>query len=512
MSCVIGCDVGTSGSKALVVSESGKILSKGAVEYPMGIPRPGWAEQEPEIWFRAVMGSIAQALRKARVSKGEIKALGFSGQMHSSVFLDKNGKVLRPALLWCDTRTHPQCLEITRRVGEKNLRQWVSNPALEGFTLPKILWVKKHEPKIYAQIAHVLLPKDYIRYRFTGVLATDVSDAAGTLCFDVQSRSWSNEMLRAFQIPAAWFPPVMESQQISGQLKPSIARKLGLKKGTPVVAGGADNTCSALGNGIIHSGDVMASLGTSGVFFAHSDRMKVDPRMRVHTFCHSVAKKWYLMGVMLSSGNALRWYRDTLGLKEKEMGAKTGKDSYDLLSAQAATVPPGSEGLIFLPYLMGERTPHQDPYARGAFIGISARHGRAHFARALFEGITFGMRDSLEIFRSLKVPVKRVVATGGGAVNPFWRQLQANIYGKEIVTVNSQEGPAYGAALLAMVGAGLFPTIEAAVSRLIRVISLTSPQPKRMKVYENWYQRYKRLYPVLKDSFRDIQKLLEKFS
>lgn len=509
MNSVIGCDVGTSGTKAIVVSEAGKILSKVTVEYPMATPHPGWAEQDPELWVKAAFQAIAGAVKKAGVSTAEVKALGFSGQMHSSVFLDKDGKVLRPALLWCDGRTHEECVEITRKAGEAHLRQWVSNPALEGFTLPKILWVKKHEPKTYAKIAQVLMPKDYLRYKLSGVLGTEVSDAAGTLYFDVKNRRWSKELLGKLGIPVTWFPQVVESQSVCGHLTPTAAKQLGLKVGTPLVAGGADNTCGAVGNGIIQTGDVMASLGTSGVFFAHADQVKVDPQLRVHSFCHSVPKKWYLMGVMLSAGLSLRWYRDTLGLTEKELGKKTGKDPYNILSAEAGKVAAGSEGLLFLPYLMGERTPHKDAHARAAFIGASARHGRAHFARAVFEGITFGMRDSLEIFRELKVPIRRVVATGGGAVNPFWRQLQADIYGEEVVTVNSQEGPAYGAAILAMVGSKLYPSVPAACSKLIRVVSRTQPRKAQAGVYNEWYPEFKKLYPALKDSFRSIQAKLD---
>ncbi len=508
MAFVIGCDIGTSGTKAIVVSETGKVLSKVTVEYPLSTPHPGWAEQHPDTWFKAATEAIASALKISRVRPGDVRALGFSGQMHSSVFLDKSGKVLRPALLWCDTRTHQECLEITRKAGEKNLKAWVSNPALEGFTLPKILWVRKHEPKVYSRIAQVMMPKDYIRYRLTGEYATEVSDAAGTLYFDVRNRRWSKELLGKLNIPLTWFPKVLESQDISGRLTAPAAKVLGLAAGTPVVGGGADNTCGAVGNGIIRAGDVMASLGTSGVFFAHSDQIKVDPGLRAHTFCHSVPKKWYLMGVMLSAGFSLRWYRDTLGLREKEMGLRAGKDPYNILSEQASKVGEGCEGLLFLPYLMGERTPHKDPDARGAFVGVSARHGRAHFARAVFEGITFGMRDSLEIFKELRVPIRRVVATGGGAVNPFWRQLQADIYGEEVVTVNSQEGPAFGAVILAMVGAGLYKSVPEACSKLIRVASHTHPRKRSVRQYNDWFGEFRKLYPALKPVFTSIGRKL----
>ncbi len=504
MSCVVGCDIGTSGTKVIVVSAQGKVLSKITQEYPLDTPHPGWAEQDPERWWRATCKAVSAAVRAARVDPGDVKAVGLSGQMHSSVLLDKNGRVLRPAILWCDTRTHAECAEITQRIGLAQLRRLVANPALEGFTLPKLLWVKKHEPSVYRRIAQVLLPKDYIRYRMTGEYAMEVSDAAGTLYFDVRRRRWSHELLQQLRIPDAWFPPVYESQDVCGLLSPASARALGLRAGTPVVGGGADNTCGAVGNGIIKKGDVMASLGTSGVFFAHSDEVKVDPGLRVHSFCHSVPHKWYLMGVMLSAGMSLRWYRDTLGLTEREQATRKGRDAYDVLSAAADSVTPGSEGLLFLPYLMGERTPHKDAHARGVFFGVSARHGRAHFARAVFEGITFGMRDSLEIFRELKVPIRRIVATGGGAVNPWWRQLQADIYGEEIVTVSSGEGPAYGAAILGLVGAGVYPSVARACERLIRTVSTVEPRADRVRRYNGWYQEFRALYPALKQSFASV--------
>ncbi len=509
MRAVIGCDIGTSGTKAIVVSEKGTVLSSVTVEYPLLTPQPGWAEQHPDTWLKAANQAVADAVRKSDLSVRNIRAIGLSGQMHSSVFLDRDRKVLRPALLWCDTRTHAECEEITRKAGIANLEKWVSNPALEGFTLPKILWVKKHEPKIYARIAHVLLPKDYIRYKWTGELATDVSDAAGTLCFDVKNRKWSKALLARLGVPLNWFPPVTESQDISGNLTGAVAKALNLPAGLPVVGGGADNACGAVGNGIIQPGDVMASLGTSGVVLAHSEKVQVDPQMRAHTFCGSVPEKWYLMGVMLSAGFALRWYRDSLGLWEKEAAKKKGMDPYDLLGREAAKAPEGSEGLLFLPYLMGERTPHKDPMARAAFVGAGARHGRDHFTRSVFEGITFGMRDSLEIFRELKIPIRRVVATGGGAVNPFWRQLQADIYGTEVVTVNSKEGPGYGAALLAMVGVGIYPNLKIACSSLVRVTSRTSPRKASVNRYQEFYGLFRKLYPALKEPFRQAGKLVQ---
>jgi len=504
MVCVIGCDIGTSGTKAIVVREDGKIIASSFVEYPLATPKPGWAEQDPDHWVRAAFSTIARAVRKARVKPADVKALGFSGQMHSSVFLDAQGRVIRPALLWCDTRTTEECAIITRRAGgEGALKRLVANPALEGFTLPKILWLKRHEPKNYAKVHSVLLPKDYVRFRLTGEQLTEGTDAAGTLAYDVVHRRWSEELLRKVGIPAEWFPPVRESFEPCGSLAPQAAKALGLAPGTPVVGGGADNPCGAVGCGVLIPGDVLASVGTSGVVFAPTARPVVDPALRVHTFCHAVPDTWYLMGVMLSAGYALRWYRDGLGETEKTSAKKSGRDAYDFLAERAAKAPIGCEGLTFLPYLMGERTPHRDASARAAFVGASARHGRDHFARAVFEGITYGLNDNLGILRSLRVPIRRIVATGGGAKSKFWLQMMADVFGAEVVTVGGGEGPAFGAAILALVGAGRYPGVPQAAKALVRVTGKWRPSAKSHRSYREGYDRYRSLYPALKDHFQD---------
>ena len=509
MDCVIGVDVGTSGTKALVVREDGRVLASAMVEYPLSTPHPGWAEQDPELWVKASTKAIAGAVRASRAKASDVKALGFSGQMHSSVFLDDKDKVIRPALLWCDTRTTEECAEITRRAGgEMSMKRLVANPALEGFTLPKVLWLKRHEPKNYARLKTVLLPKDYVRFRLTGEKLTEVTDAAGTLVFDVPHRRWSEELLKRLGMPASFFPEARESHQPCGGLTPAASKTLGLKTGTIIVGGGADNPCGAVGCGVLTPGDVLASVGTSGVVFAPISRPAVDPRLRAHTFCHAVPKTWYLMGVMLSAGYALRWYRDNLGDQEKQLARKTGKDAYDILAREAATAPIGAEGLSFMPYLMGERTPHRDATVRGAFVGLSARHTRAHLARAVFEGVTYGLNDSMEILRSLKVPVKRIVATGGGAKSPFWLQMMADVFGTDVETVKGSEGPAFGAAVLALAGCGAYRDTVSAARALVKKSGRRTPSSKAHKAYRAWYGQFRALYPALRSQFASSARLL----
>jgi len=508
MSYLLGIDIGTTGAKALLLRENGETVAQFTAEWPLSTPHPNWAEQNPQDWWNGTVKSIKEVLRLANLKDvGEIKGIGLSGQMHSSVFLDKDNEVLRPAILWCDTRTAPQCKWITEKVGLENLRAWVYNPALEGFTAPKIIWVRDNEPQVYEKVKRVLLPKDYIRFLMTGEQAMEVSDAAGTLMFDVKNRRWSDEFLQATGIPKDFLPPVYESIDVCGRITEQVAELTGLKEGTPVVGGGADNTCGATGTGIVKEGRVLASLGTSGVVFAHTDDVKVDPKMRVHTFCHSVPHKWYLMGVMLSAGGAFRWYRDTFADVEKQEARSQNRDVYELLTAQAETVPLGSEGLFFLPYLMGERTPHQSADARAGFIGLTARHTKSHCVRAILEGITYGMRDSLEIIRNLGLNIQEIRLTGGGGKSKFWKQLQADIYGAEVVTVNNTEGPAFGAAIMAGVGAGIYRDIVEATEQLVKVVEHTQPREEEMKRYEEHYQLFTELYPALKNSYVRIAAL-----
>jgi len=502
MALLLGLDIGTTGVKALVINEKGETRASHTDEYPLLTPKPGWAEQAPERWWQATITATKTVLAKAGVKGDEISGIGLSGQMHSSVFLDKDDKVIRPALLWCDGRTTKQRHWIIEKVGgEDEMRRLVSNPPLEGFTVPKVVWLRDEEPRNFDRLATLLLAKDYIRFRLTGEKLMEVSDAAGTAMFDVVRRRWSEELMNTLGLPMSILVPVRESVDDCGHITPSVAKLTGLKAGTPVAGGGADNTCGATGTGIVREGRVLSSLGTSGVVFAHTDAVKVDPGMRAHTFCHSVPNRWYLMGVMLSAGGSLRWMRDVVADSERAAATASGRDPYDVMSEEAAKAPVGSEGLMFLPYLSGERTPHKDADARGAFVGLSLRHGRAHVMRAVFEGITFGMRDSLSIMRELGLHIAQIRATGGGAKSPFWRQMQADIYGAPVVTVNTTEGPAFGAALMGGVASGVFGDLAEASDSLVKVVSTAEPDPTRAAAYDEWYARFRALYPALKGEF-----------
>jgi xylulokinase len=421
--------------------------------------------------------------------------------------------VIRPALLWNDQRTAAECTEITERVGAARLIEIAGNPALTGFQAPKILWLRNHEPEHYARLARVLLPKDYIRLKLTGVAAADASDAAGTLLLDLRARDWSDEILRALEIPRAWLPRVVEGPEVTGGLLSEVATALGLPSGLPVVAGGGDNAAAAVGTGVVRTGVISSSIGTSGVLFAHADTIALDPQGRLHTFCHAVPDKYHLMAVTLSAGGAFRWLRDTLSGTEDERRKTEVSSSvprppssvtYDQLTAMAVSVPIGAEGLVFLPYLTGERTPHLDPLASGAFVGLTARHTAAHMARAVMEGVVFSLRDGLEIMRALGLPLGEVRATGGGGRSPLWRQMQADIYGAEVATLVAEEGPAYGAALLAGVGAGLFANVGEAVDRCVAVSGATSPDPAAQARYEQVYAIYRDLYGELRASMHRL--------
>ena len=505
---IIGIDVGTTGAKTILIDEDGNLKASSFKEYPLHTPYPKWAEQDPEDWWRATVESIREVMDRSEVDPDEVKGLGLSGQMHGLVLVDKDLNVLRPAILWCDVRTTEQCEYIREKVGMEDLVRITCNQPLEGFTAPKVIWVRQNEPQIFERAYKMMLPKDYVRFRLTGEIATEVSDAAGTLLFDVPNRSWSREILERLEIPFDMMPPCYESIDVCGRITPKVAEMTGLKAGTPVVGGGADNTCSAVGNGIVRSGRVSASLGTSGVVLAHMDEVRYDPRLRTHTFCHSVPNKWYIMGVMLSAGGAFRWFRDTLGDLEKEEARGEGVDPYEILTRKAAEAPVGSEGLIFLPYLTGERTPHGDANAKGVFFGLTLRHGKSHMIRAVLEGVTYGMRDSFEIFREIGLPIEQVYATGGGARSKLWRQIQADVYNTELVTINIAEGPAFGAAILAGVGAGVYSSIEEATDRLIRITSHTQPIPENAAIYDQYYQVYRALYPALKEQFDRVSEIV----
>jgi len=500
MSYLLGLDIGTTGAKALACDELGRVLATATAEYPIAAPFPLWSEQNPADWWHGAHAALREVVARANVDASQIAGLGLTGQMHGAVFLDEHGAVIRPALLWNDQRTAAECQEITERVGARLLIAIAGNPALTGFQAPKILWLRNHEQQNYARVAQVLLPKDYIRLLLTGVSATDASDAAGTLLLDLRARDWSDDILQKLDIPRAWLPRVYEGPAVTGTLLPAIAAELGLPADLPVVAGGGDNAAAAVGTGIVRTGAVSSSIGTSGVIFAHADAIALDPRGRLHTFCHAVPDQYHLMAVTLSAGGSLRWLRDTL----RESDSGTQELAYDEMMSAAAMVGPGAEGLLFLPYLTGERTPHVDPLARGAFVGLTARHGAAHMIRAVLEGVVFSLRDGLEIMRELGLPISQVRATGGGARSSLWRQIQADIYGSEVATLVAEEGPAYGAALLAGVGSGVFANVEAAVDQCVAVAGVIAPDPAAQVRYEAIYPLYRELYTTLREHMHQL--------
>lgn len=509
MAVFLGIDIGTSGTKTLAMHEDGAILASATVEYPLYSPKPGWSEQEPADWWDASVQSVKQVMKAAKLKPADVGGIGLSGQMHGSVFVDKSGDVIRPALLWNDQRTAAECAEIEKLAGgRKRLIKMVANPALTGFTAPKILWLRNHEKKNFDRTVQILLPKDYVRYRLTGEFATEVSDASGTLLLDVVKRRWSTALLNKLDLDAGLLPEVFESEDVTGGLSQSAAKAMGLNVGTPVVGGGGDQAASAIGNGIVRKGVVSATMGTSGVVFAHSDEVQVDPEGRLHTFCHAVRGKWHVMGCVLSAGGSLQWFRNELCREEIAAAKKKKVDPYELITHQAEAAPAGSEGLFFLPYLTGERTPHADPNARGSWVGLSLRHGKGHLARSVMEGATFAMRDSLEIAKEMNIPVREIRLSGGGARSPFWRQMQADIYGQKVVTINAEEGPAYGVALLAAAGTGAYKNVVEACNATISVVTSTTPGRAERRTYDKAYPVYQQLYRSLKPDFKAIQELL----
>jgi xylulokinase len=479
-------------------------------EHPISSPKPGWSEQNPEDWWAATCQATKAVLKKAKLKPGDIGGIGLSGQMHGSVFLGDGPNALRPALLWNDQRTGEQCKTIEAKAGGREaLIELVANPALTGFTAPKILWVREKEPKLYAKVKHILLPKDYIRFRMTGEYATEVSDASGMLLLDVKNRTWSDKLLNLLDIDKGLLGKLYESPEVTGTLHAAAAKALGLKEGIPVVGGAGDQAAGAVGNGIVSSGIVSATLGTSGVVFAHADEPTRDPLGRVHTMCHAVPGKWCVFGCMLSAGGSFQWFRNTLGQAEVAAAKKQKVDPYELLVNEAATAPAGCEGLFFLPYLTGERCPHPDPNARGGWVGVTARTNRAMLIRSLMEGVTFGMRDAMEIMRGMGIGISQVRASGGGARSAFWRQLQADIYKASIVLTNASEGPAYGVALLAGVGTGVWKSVEEACKKSIRQTAKIGPNKKSAAAYDRSFATYDKLYGDLKERFGEMAKLAE---
>ncbi len=509
MSFLLGLDLGTSGIKALIMDEKAERITTSTVEYPLQTPKVNWAEQEPNDWWNGTVEAVKQVLDKSSVDPKDIKGIGLSGQMHGLVALDKEYNVLRPAILWCDQRTGKQCQYITEKIGAERLINLVSNPALTGFTAGKLIWVRENEPDIYDKIYKILLPKDYIRFCLTGEFATEVSDASGTLFLDVKNRKWSDELLDELDIDKDILPECFESSIVSGKVNAKASKETGLMEGTPVVGGGGDQAAQAVGTGIIKEGIISSTVGTSGVVFAASDEHHLDPGHTLHTFCHAVKGKWHLMGVMLSAGGSLRWLRDTLFNDLKAEAAKKGVDPYILMEEKAGEVPVGSEGLIFLPYLTGERAPYADPNARGVFFGLSLRHNDGHLVRSVLEGVAFGLRDSLEVIRGQNIKIEEIRGSGGGAKSPFWLQIQSDINNAPMTTINVTDGGALGVALLAGEGTGVYSSLEDACDTIIKVKSSTEPNKENVLKYNDYYAVYRSLYPALKDRFLELSKIVE---
>jgi xylulokinase len=497
----IGLDIGTSSVKALLVSIDGSVVRSATPEYSFQTPKPLWAETDPEVWWEATCKAIRSLL--VEVKGSEIAAVGLTGQMHGMVALDAKGRTLRSCIMWNDQRSFRECEEITRTVGESEVLRITGNPVLAGFTAPKVLWVKNNEPEVFSSIDKIVLPKDYIRYKLSSEFFTDVSDASGTSLLDVGNRKWSSDMLDALGWAHKWMPEVTESTEATAKVSEEASALTGLAVGTPIIAGGGDQAAQAVGCGIVREGMVSATLGTSGVVFAQSDEYRVEPEGKLHAFCHAVPGKWHLMGVMLSAAGSFQWYKNQLGAEEQRMEDEGGANAYDSLSSEAEKVSPGSEGLIFLPYLSGERTPYPDPYARGCFIGLSVRHQKRHMTRSVLEGVSFGLNDSLELMRALGVNPKEIVLSGGGTRSALWKQMLADVFSSRCTMVNALEGAAYGAAVLSAVGSGAFASVEDACDQWIRQTEVVEPSAE-CSAYEKFYSIYRSLYPSLQDTFRAL--------
>jgi xylulokinase len=496
---LLGIDVSTTGAKALLIDSAGKVIASATTPLALSTPRPLWSEQDPRDWWDGVRQSIQKVLHESGVTGPAISAIGLTGQMHGLVLLDDRGEVLRPAILWNDQRTGAQCEAIRARLGRERLIQITGNDALTGFTAPKILWVQENEPEIYARARHILLPKDFIRYKLTGEFAMDKADGSGTILFDLKQRNWSAVVLEALDIPAEWLPPTYEGPQVTGTLSAQAAAETGLSPGTPVVGGGGDQAAQAVGVGAVLPGIIALTLGTSGVVFATTEAALIEPQGRLHAFCHAVPDRWHFMGVMLSAAGSLQWYRDALA-----PGTGFGE-----LVEEAGQAPPGSEGLLFLPYLTGERTPHPDPLARGAWVGLTVRHGRSHLTRAVLEGVAFGIKDSFTLIQGAGLgAIEQVRISGGGARSSLWQQILADVLGAELVTVNTTEGAAYGAALLASVGAGYYGSVPEACKAAVRITGSTHPSGNT-GIYQDCYPLYRALYPALATEFHQMAGIIE---
>ncbi len=507
MAYLLGIDVGTSGTKTVLFDASGNTIASNTQEYPLYQPKNGWAEQEPEDWWKASYISIQNVLRKSGIDASEIKGVGISGQMHGLVLLDENDRVLRKAIIWCDQRTARECEEITSKVGAKRLIEITANPALTGFTASKILWVRNNEPEIYEKIRKVLLPKDYIRLCLTGEYATEVSDASGMQLLDVPNRCWSDEVLSKLELDRSILGKVYESQEVTGTVTKKASEITGLSVGTPVVGGAGDQAAGAVGNGIVKSGIVSSTIGTSGVVFAYTDKVTIDPKGRVHTFCHAVPNTWHIMGVTQGAGLSLQWFRNNFCNEQISTAALLDIDSYQIIDDAAALSNVGSNNLIYLPYLMGERTPHLDPYCRGVFFGLSSKHDKRDVLRSIMEGVAYSLCNCLDIIKEMGIDIREVRASGGGGRSSLWRQIQADLFGSSVNTVNSTEGPALGVAILAGVGAGLYKNVPEACDSIIKVKSEQTHNAHNHQVYQGYYKLYNKLYHSLKEDFKTLAQL-----
>lgn len=509
MSYLLGVDIGTSGTKTVLYDELGNTVASSLEEYPLYQPHIGWAEQEPEDWWRATCLSIKHVISKRGIDASSIKGIGLSGQMHGAVLLDKDGKVLRKAIIWCDQRSFAECEQITSIIGKERLVEITANPALTGFTASKVMWVKNNEPEIFEKIYKILLPKDYIRYKLTGEFATEVSDASGMQFMDIPGRKWSDEVISKLGLDKSMLGELYESQEVSGKVNKYAASLTGLKEGTPVVGGAGDQAAGAVGNGIVRPGVVSSTIGTSGVVFAFSEKVTIDPKGRVHTFCHAVPNTWHIMGVTQGAGLSLKWFRDNFCIEEKRTAELMKIDPYIIMDKEAEKVAPGCNGLIYLPYLMGERTPHLDPNAKGVFFGLTAKHEKQDILRSIMEGVVYSLRDCLEIIEEMGVNVSEVRASGGGGKSELWRKMQADIFGTDITTVKSSEGPALGVALLAGVGTGVYNNINEACEAVIKENTRQASDPELYVKYTKFYDIYKRLYNSLKKEFADLSAMLQ---
>jgi len=507
MKYLIGIDVGTSGTKTVLFDETGDVLASSTVEYPMYQPQNGWAEQDPADWWNASVATIKDVISQSGINPAGISGIGLSGQMHGLVMLDENGQVLRNSIIWCDGRTQKECDEITEKIGAKRLIEITANPALTGFTASKILWVRKNEPEIYAKCRHILLPKDYVRYMLTGEFATEVSDASGMQLLDVPNRCWSKEVCDKLDIDMSLLAKMYESPDVTGKITAAASNLTGLSTGTVVVGGAGDNAAAAIGTGTVLDGRAFTTIGTSGVIFAHSSKVAIDPEGRVHTFCAAVPGAWTVMSCTLSAGLSLQWFRNNFCAAEISTASGLNIDPYVLMDGQAGTIAIGADRLLFLPYLMGERSPLLDSNARGAFFGLSNIHTRQHLLRAVMEGVVYSQRDCLDVLRGMGVKFSEMLACGGGGTSPLWRQMLADVYNCPVSTVASKEGPALGAAILAGVGSGIFSSVEDGCKKLINTNPPQFPIKENSEKYEPFYQLYKSLYPCMKNSFAALAAL-----